>query len=268
MLGVSIIIYTLVRLMPSDYIDTKYSSQLQIGTITQEDLDRFKELYGLYVPEAYLNIDVDEYGNFERDVKTADHDHAILADQTFDEWVVGRYTNGNKRLDLEDDGTFSLYEVSYTVQIQEVQIDNGDGTFTTEEREIRKEVRTELMSGTYTATYTPEEKNAAFDEQLSQQQMRFPQKYSIVLMSGGAQVPTSVSYRVASGWERLGAILGGYFTWIGNLCKGDLGTSFLYEKPVNEVISQNMWVSFAIAIIATILQFLIAIPLGISSAIK
>ncbi len=266
MLGVSIIIYTLVRLMPSDYIDTKYSSQLQIGTITQEDLDRFKELYGLYVPEAYLNIDVDEYGNFERDVKTADHDHAILADQTFDEWVVGRYTNGNKRLDLEDDGTFSLYEVSYTVQIQEVQIDNGDGTFTTEEREIRKEVRTELMSGTYTATYTPEEKNAAFDEQLSQQQMRFPQKYSIVLMSGGAQVPTSVSYRVASGWERLGAILGGYFTWIGNLCKGDLGTSFLYEKPVNEVISQNMWVSFAIAIIATILQFLIAIPLGISSA--
>lgn len=63
---------------------------------------------------------------------------------------MGRYTNGNKRLDLEDDGTFSLYEVSYTVQIQEVQIDNGDGTFTTEEREIRKEVRTELMSGTYT----------------------------------------------------------------------------------------------------------------------
>ena len=62
MLGVSIIIYTLVRLMPSDYIDTKYSSQLQIGTITQEDLDRFKELYGLYVPEAYLNIDVDEDG--------------------------------------------------------------------------------------------------------------------------------------------------------------------------------------------------------------
>ena len=48
--------------------------------------------------------------------------------------------------------------------------------------------------------------------------------------------------------------------------KGDLGISFKYRRPVVDVISQNMWVSFAIALIATILQFLIAIPLGISSA--
>ena len=42
--------------------------------------------------------------------------------------------------------------------------------------------------------------------------------------------------------------------------------SFKYEKPVSQVIGENMWVSFAIAIIATILQFAIAIPLGITSA--
>ena len=35
--GVSIIIYTLVRLMPNDYIDLKYASQIQQGQITQED---------------------------------------------------------------------------------------------------------------------------------------------------------------------------------------------------------------------------------------
>ncbi|MCQ2399648.1 MAG: ABC transporter permease, partial [Clostridia bacterium] len=51
-----------------------------------------------------------------------------------------------------------------------------------------------------------------------------------------------------------------------NLCQGDLGRSFKYEKPVAQVISENMWISFAIAVIATILQFLISIPLGISSA--
>ena len=45
--GVSIIIYTLVRLMPNDYIDLKYASQIQQGQITQEDVDRFKELYGI-----------------------------------------------------------------------------------------------------------------------------------------------------------------------------------------------------------------------------
>lgn len=115
LLGVSLIIYTLVRLMPNDYVDLKYSQQLQSGSIKPEDIQHFKELYGI-----------------------------------------------------------------------------GDKSFK--------------------------------------------------------------------------GIVGGYFKWLGNLCKGDLGVSFKYNKPVGEVISENMWISFIIALIATILQFLIAIPLGISSA--
>ena len=58
----------------------------------------------------------------------------------------------------------------------------------------------------------------------------------------------------------------GYFKWLGNMLKGDLGVSFKYEKPVAQVIGENMWVSFAIALIATALQFAIAIPLGVTSA--
>lgn len=115
LLGVSIIIYTLVRLMPNDYIDTKYAQQLQNGSITQADIDNFKDLYGI-----------------------------------------------------------------------------GDKSFF--------------------------------------------------------------------------GIIGGYFKWLGNLLHGDLGISFKYEKEVATVIGENMWISFAIALVATILQFLIAIPLGISSA--
>lgn len=115
LLGVSIIIYTLVRMMPNDYIDIKYSAQLGQGKITQEDIDHFKALYGL-----------------------------------------------------------------------------GDNSFK--------------------------------------------------------------------------GIMGGYFKWLGNMIKGDFGVSFKYEKPVNEVIAEYMWISFAIALIATILQFAISIPLGISSA--
>ncbi len=45
--GVSVILYGLVRLMPSDYVDMKYSAQLAQGTMQQADLDRMKELYGL-----------------------------------------------------------------------------------------------------------------------------------------------------------------------------------------------------------------------------
>ncbi len=63
-----------------------------------------------------------------------------------------------------------------------------------------------------------------------------------------------------------GSIISGYFRWLGNLLKGDLGNSFKYGLPVTQVIAQNMWISFAIALVATVLQFLIAIPLGISSA--
>lgn len=115
LLGVSLIIYTLVRLMPNDYIDIKFATQLSTGAVKQADVDKFKELYGI-----------------------------------------------------------------------------GDSSFT--------------------------------------------------------------------------GIVTGYFNWLGNLCKGDLGISFKYEKPVGTVITENMWISFAIALIATVLQFLIAIPLGISSA--
>ena len=63
-----------------------------------------------------------------------------------------------------------------------------------------------------------------------------------------------------------GSIIAGYFRWLGNMIKGDLGNSFKYRVPVTQVISEHMWVSFGIALVATILQFLIAIPLGISSA--
>ena len=113
--GVSVIIYTMVRMMPNDYVDLKFSTQLQTGAIKEADVARFKELYGI-----------------------------------------------------------------------------GDSSF--------------------------------------------------------------------------GGIVKGYLKWVGNLLQGDLGTSFKYEKPVAQVIGENMWISFAIAVVATILQFLIAIPLGISSA--
>ena len=105
LLGVSIIIYTLVRMMPNDYLDIKFSSQLQQGTITPEQLMDFKNQYGI-----------------------------------------------------------------------------GDSSFK--------------------------------------------------------------------------GLVNGYFQWLGNMLQGDLGLSFKYEKPVAQVIGENMWVSFAIAVIATILQFI------------
>ena len=61
-------------------------------------------------------------------------------------------------------------------------------------------------------------------------------------------------------------ILKGYFSWLSSLAKFDLGTSFVYGIPVADVIVEHMGVSFAISLIATIFEFMIAIPLGITAA--
>ena len=61
-------------------------------------------------------------------------------------------------------------------------------------------------------------------------------------------------------------IMAGYFNWLSDLVRLDLGTSFKYGIPVAEKIAMHMGTSFAIALIATVFEFMIAIPLGITAA--
>jgi len=61
-------------------------------------------------------------------------------------------------------------------------------------------------------------------------------------------------------------ILKGYVNWLGALCRFDFGKSFVYGDSVLNVIVDHMGVSFAVALIATFFEFLIAIPLGITAA--
>ena len=61
-------------------------------------------------------------------------------------------------------------------------------------------------------------------------------------------------------------IMKGYLNWLGDLVRLDLGTSFKYGIPVAEKIAMHMGTSFAVALIATIFEFMIAIPLGITAA--
>ena len=61
-------------------------------------------------------------------------------------------------------------------------------------------------------------------------------------------------------------ILKGYGNWLSALCRFDFGKSFVYGDSVLNVIVDRMGVSFAVAIIATVFEFLIAIPLGITAA--
>ena len=87
---------------------------------------------------------------------------------------------------------------------------------------------------------------------------------------GGATIPeeTVNAMKALYGLEDdsfLG-ILKGYARWLGKLLQFDFGTSFKYGEPVLEVIRKYMGVSFAVALIATVFEFMIAIPLGITAA--
>lgn len=63
-------------------------------------------------------------------------------------------------------------------------------------------------------------------------------------------------------------IINGYFGWLKNALRGNLGESFVYSRPVASVIGEYMWISFGIAAVALVFEFLISIPLGVSSAVK
>ncbi len=68
--------------------------------------------------------------------------------------------------------------------------------------------------------------------------------------------------------KSFGGIVKGYIGWAGSTLRGDLGFSFLYGRPVADVIKDNVWVSFTISLIAYILQIIIAIPMGIKAAVN
>ena len=58
----------------------------------------------------------------------------------------------------------------------------------------------------------------------------------------------------------------GYLTWLTGVFHGDLGMSFNFGMPVQTIIAKDMWISFSFSLVATVLQFIISIPLGIHSA--
>jgi len=59
-----------------------------------------------------------------------------------------------------------------------------------------------------------------------------------------------------------------YLFWLGGVFRGDLGPSFIWQKPVAEVIGDRMALTIALALMSLLLTWAIAIPVGIYSAIK
>ncbi|MCA3260679.1 MAG: ABC transporter permease [Telmatospirillum sp.] len=57
-----------------------------------------------------------------------------------------------------------------------------------------------------------------------------------------------------------------YFHWLFGLLEGDLGWSFEYNLPVNQVIGDRLALSFLIAFVTVLFTYAVAFPIGIYSA--
>lgn len=59
-----------------------------------------------------------------------------------------------------------------------------------------------------------------------------------------------------------------YLYWIGNFITGDMGFSFLYARPVNELVWERLGFTLIITVGSLIFTWLLALPIGIYSAVR
>lgn len=57
-----------------------------------------------------------------------------------------------------------------------------------------------------------------------------------------------------------------YFVWVTGLLQGDMGYSFEYQLPVNEVVKDRIWLTILVSFVTIFFTWLVAFPIGIYSA--
>ncbi len=58
-----------------------------------------------------------------------------------------------------------------------------------------------------------------------------------------------------------------YFRWVGNCLHGDFGDSYMLHKPVVTLLAARLWPTLKLTIFSVILMLIIAVPLGMISAV-
>jgi peptide/nickel transport system permease protein len=90
----------------------------------------------------------------------------------------------------------------------------------------------------------------------------------LALNTSGATVSEEFIKQLYATYGLDGGIVDGYLAWLGNVCHFDFGRSFISQRTVVSEIfnADRLGTSFLVAAIATVFEFMIAIPLGITAA--
>jgi peptide/nickel transport system permease protein len=95
---------------------------------------------------------------------------------------------------------------------------------------------------------------------------------ALTILAGGEGDTGSVSLeqlqqlRQALGLDR--PLYVQYGSWLGDVLRGDLGTSLWYKTPVWDQLKDRFFVTMELAVMAILLAFCVAVPLGVISAVK
>jgi peptide/nickel transport system permease protein len=73
-------------------------------------------------------------------------------------------------------------------------------------------------------------------------------------------------YRVRYGLDQ--PFMTRYVNWVTRFVQGDFGESFEFERPVRELLGERISMTIILAVATLIVTWLIAIPLGVYSAVK
>ena len=59
-----------------------------------------------------------------------------------------------------------------------------------------------------------------------------------------------------------------YSVWVWGMLQGDMGYSFAYQLPVNQVVGDRLWLSFLVAFTTILFTYAVSFPIGIYSAVR
>ena len=59
-----------------------------------------------------------------------------------------------------------------------------------------------------------------------------------------------------------------YLKWMGLIAQGNFGMSMEWRRPVTEVIGERLWLTVVVSVAALILTWVLALPIGIYSAVR
>src|ERR1051326_2868731 len=59
-----------------------------------------------------------------------------------------------------------------------------------------------------------------------------------------------------------------YLRWVGLIAQGNFGVAMEYQLPVAQVIGDRLWMTIAVSTAALIFTWIVALPIGIYSAVR